>query len=92
MSIEHESAPNNHGPDDDWAGQIRRAKSEKRSKKWIGAAAASGVVLALTVGGATLVNVMGGGGPQPEESWSLIEQDGATWGRYRLTLPIIAGR
>jgi hypothetical protein len=66
MAIEHGSAPN-EGPDDDWAGQIRRAKSEKRSKTWIAAAAASAVVLVLTVGGVTLVNVLGGGGPQPED-------------------------
>jgi hypothetical protein len=66
MAIEQGSAPN-EGPDDDWAGQIRRAKSEKRSKTWIAAAAASAVVLVLTVGGVALVNVMGGGGPQPED-------------------------
>lgn len=39
----------------------------KGSKKWIGAAAGVAVVVALTVGGAAIVNAMNGGGPQPED-------------------------
>jgi hypothetical protein len=42
------------------------AISAKGSKKWIGAAAAVAVVAALAVGGMALVNVLGGGGTQPE--------------------------
>jgi hypothetical protein len=42
------------------------ALSAKGSKKWIGAAAAVAVVAGLAVGGMALVNVLGGGGVQPE--------------------------
>jgi hypothetical protein len=46
------------GPDD-WVAQIHNAKSARRSKKWIGASVAAG--------GTTLVNLMSGGGSQPED-------------------------
>ncbi len=43
------------------------APSSKGSKRWIGASVASAVVAALVVGGMALINVMGGGGAQPED-------------------------
>lgn len=44
-----------------------QALAPKASKKWVGAAAAVAVVAALAVGGSALVNVLGGGGAQPED-------------------------
>lgn len=41
--------------------------SPRGSKKWIGAAAAVVLVVALSVGGVAIAKVMGGGGAQPED-------------------------
>ena len=44
-----------------------QALAPRGSRKWIGAAAAVAVIAALAVGGAMLVNALGGGGAQPED-------------------------
>lgn len=50
---------------------VPRAEGEalpsKGSRKWIGAAVAVAVVAALATGGMALLNVLGGGGAQPED-------------------------
>ena len=62
------SVPNNEGepsvPD-----QMREEQplAPRGSRTWIGAAAAVAVIAALAVGGSALVNVLGGGGAQPED-------------------------
>ena len=43
------------------------ALSSRGSRKWVGAAIAVVVVVALSVGGMTLLKVLGGGGAQPED-------------------------
>jgi len=43
------------------------ALSPRASRKWVGAAAAVAVVAALAVGGSAMVNLLGGGGAQPED-------------------------
>ena len=71
MSINNEgelSVPNNEGepsvPDQMGA---EHALAPRDSRTWIGAAAAVAVIAAVAVGGVTLVNVLGGGGAQPED-------------------------
>ncbi len=62
------SVPNNEG-EPSISDQMREEAtlSPRDSRKWIGAAAAVAVIAGLAVGGVTLVNVLGGGGAQPEE-------------------------
>jgi Protein of unknown function (DUF3352) len=64
MSLSHDGEPVlDH---DDWAAQVR-TRSAGDSRKWLLAAVAAAVVVALSVGGVAVVNALGGGGPQPED-------------------------
>lgn len=51
---------------DSWAAQYR-ARSAENARRWVWAAVAAGVVLVITVGGVAFVNLLGGGGAQPED-------------------------
>jgi hypothetical protein len=63
MSFNDEGKHSFHvGPPEDDA-----TPSSRGSKKWIGAAAAVVLVVALSVGGVAIAKVMGGGGAQPED-------------------------
>jgi hypothetical protein len=63
MSFDNEgqqSAYETHGVEDE-------ALAARGSRKWVGAALAVVVVVALSFGGMTLLKVLGGGGAQPED-------------------------
>jgi len=88
---------------DAWAAQYR-ARSAGNARRWVWSAVAAGSVLVLTVGGVAFVNILGGGGAQPEDvlpanavafaKLDLNPSAGQKLAAYRLSskLPKVKGR